>query len=168
MKEKFEGYADLPVYNQTRAVAEERGERERYFQSHRADVACGEAIEESIRQNYSGVSLDTAKVMAELVPRFGLERINFVLANMVRGLAWDGRISPKNVEWAETVPAPASEERAQRFRAFSIHPVLLDAFASDVRKLELERDKPSVLNKLHHPKPQTKAAPYKQAKGREL
>ena len=68
-------------------------------------MACGKAIEAAINKSYFGNSLDTDKVIQELLPRFGMKKLNFVLVNMVRNLNWDNRIYPQNKEWAETISA---------------------------------------------------------------
>ena len=173
-QEKPIQFASLPVYNQTYSYAKEHNECDLCMKSHNEDVACSNAIETAINKNYSGNSLDTDKAIQEVLPRVGMERLNFVLANMVRNLAWDGRISAQNREWVKTVPAPVDEERSRKFVAFSVHPGLLDMFASSVRTFEPEQNKeqekakPSVLAQLHQPKPPVKSAPNKKAKGPEL
>ncbi len=173
-QEKLMQFADAPVYNQTYNYAQAHNEADLCLQSHRADVACGEAIEEAINKHYSGNSLDTDKAIQEVLSRFGMERLNFVLANMIRNLARDGRISPQNKEWTKTIPAPVDEKRSQEFIAFSVHPGLLNLFADSVMNLEPERkqeqvkNKPSVLAQLQQPKQPSKSSPAKKRKEPEL
>lgn len=173
-QEKLMQFADVPIYNQTYNYAQAHNETDLCLQSHRADVACGEAIEAAINKHYSGNSLDTDKAIQEVLPRFGIERLNFVLANMVRNLAWDGRISPQNKEWAENIPALADEKRSQKFIAFNVHPGLLNLFADSVRKLETEhkqeqeKNKLSVLERLQQSKQPSKSTPVKKHKEPEL
>ena len=176
-QEKPIQFASLPVYNQTYSYAKEHNECDLCMKSHNEDVACSNAIETAINKNYSGNSLDTDKAIQEVLPRFGMERLNFVLANMVRNLAWDGRISAQNREWVKTVPAPVDEERSRKFVAFSVHPGLLNLFADDVRKLEPTvklkqvKTKPSILERLQQPKPPiqpSKSTPTKRRKEPEL
>ena len=173
-QKKLMQFADVPVYNQTYNYAQAHNEADLCLQSHRADVACGETIEKAINKHYSANSLDTDKAIQEVLPRFGIERLNFVLANMIRNLAWDGRISPQNKEWAENIPAPADEERSQKFIAFNVHPGLLNLFADSVRKLEPEhkqeqvKNKLSVLERLQQPKQPSKSTSVKKRKGPEL
>lgn len=158
-QEKLMQFANVPVYNQTYEYAKIHNECDLCLQAHKADVACGEAIEAAINKNYSDSSLDTAKAIQEVLPRFGRERLKFVLANMVRNLAWDGRISKANKEWSKSVPAPIDEERSRKFIAFSVHPGLLNLFADNVRKLELAvkqeqvQTKSSILARLQQAKP---------------
>ncbi len=176
-QEKLMQYANVPVYNQTYEYAKIHNECDWCLQSHQADVACGQAIEAAINKNYSGSSLDTDEAIREVLPRFGRERLNFVLANMVRNLAWDGRISEANKEWAKSVPAPIDEKRSRKFIAFKVHPGLLNLFADDVRKLEPAvrqeqvKTKPSILERLQQPKPPiqpSKSTPTKKRREPEL
>lgn len=175
-QEKLMQFANVPVYTQDFAYAQAHNEADLCLQSHKADVACGEAIEAAINKHYSANSLDTDKAIQEVLSRFGMERLNFVLANMVRNLAWDGRIYPQNKEWAKTIPAPVDEKCSQEFIAFSVHPGLLNLFTDSVRKLELEPEhkqeqvkaKPSVLAQLQQPKQPAKSTPVKKHKEPEL
>ena len=172
-QEKPIQFASLPVYNQTYSYAKEHNECDLCMKSHNEDVACSKAIETAINKSYSGNSLDTDKVIQEVLPRFGMERLNFVLANMVRNLAWDGRISAQNREWVKTVPATVDEERSRKFVAFSVHPGLLNLFADGVRKLEPEckreqtKARPSILAQLHQLKQPSKSTSVKKHKGPE-
>ena len=157
-QEEFMQFANVPLYNQTYECAADCGDIDLFRKSHQANVACGQAIEEAIHNNYFGYSLDSVRAIEELLPRFGMERIKFVLANQVRYLDWDGRISAQNKEWAKTVPAPALERHSQDYIALSTHPGLLDMFASGVREFEQEQQKarPSVLAKLQQKTQQPK------------
>lgn len=58
--------------------------------------------------------------------------MNWVLANTVQQKKEDGRISPENRQWAETLPIP-QEEHNWQFEVNS-HPGLTDLFIGDVRK----------------------------------
>ena len=60
---KEAAFAELPVYRQNAAYAREHGELEQYRVSHQANIACKEAIEQSIDQNYDGRRLDRKSVV---------------------------------------------------------------------------------------------------------
>ena len=136
-------------------------------------MACGKAIEAAINKSYFGNSLDTDKVIQELLPRFGMKQLNFVLVNMVRNLNWDNRIYPQNKEWAETISASIDEKRSQKFIAFSVQPGLLNLFADSVRKFEPERkqeqvkNKPSILERLQQSQEAKRPAKAMSAKKRK-
>ena len=178
-QEKLMQFAGVPIYTQDFAYAQAHNETDLCLQSHRADVACRNAIELAIKDNYSGNFLNTAKVIREVAPVFDIERVMFVLANTVRRKDWDGRISEDNKEWAKTVPAVASERHSIDIIADGVHPVLLNALVNTARKLEPgytlsdlgKQDKPSVLAKLQQPKQPkqpSKSTPAKKHKEPEL
>ena len=178
-QEKLMQFAGVPIYTQDFAYAQAHNELDLLRNSYKADVACRNAIELAIKDNYFGNSLNTAKVIREVAPVFDIERVLFVLANTVRRKDWDGRISADNKEWAKTVPAVASERHSIDIIADGVHPVLLDALVSTARKLEPgyalselgKQNKPSVLAQLQQPKETTqpsKASPVKKHKEPEL
>ena len=138
---KEAAFAELPVYRQNAAYARERGELEQYLVSHQANIACKEAIEQSIYQNYDGRRL--AKGTADKVmQQFGSERVMYVLANTIQQKEWDGRFNYYNKEWAKTVDIPPNPdsfgfERNSEFVVDS-HAGLTDLFVSQARR-EVER-----------------------------
>ena len=138
---KEAAFAELPVYRQNAAYAREHGELEQYRVSRRANIACKEAIEQSIDQNYDGRRL--AKGTADKVmQKFGTERVMYVLANTIQQKGWDGRFHPYNKDWAKTVDIPPNPdsfgfERNCEFVVDS-HAGLTDLFVSQARR-EVER-----------------------------
>ena len=138
---KEAAFAELPVYRQNAAYASEHGELEQYRVSHQANIACKEAIEQSIDQNYDGRRL--AKGTADKVmQKFGPERVMYVLAYTIQQKGWDGRFHPYNKDWARTVDIPPNPdsfgfERNCEFVVDS-HAGLTDLFVSQARR-EVER-----------------------------
>ena len=138
---KEAAFAELPVYRQNAAYAREHGELEQYRVSHQANIACKEAIEQSIDQNYDGKRL--AKGTADKVmQKFGPERVMYVLAYTIQQKGWDGRFHPYNKDWARTVDIPPNPdsfgfERNCEFVVDS-HAGLTDLFVSQARR-EAER-----------------------------
>ena len=138
---KEAAFAELPVYRQNAAYAREHGELEQYRVSHQANIACKEAIEQSIDQNYDGRRL--AKGTADKVmQKFGPERVMYVLAYTIQQKGWDGRFHPYNKDWARTVDIPPNPdsfgfERNCEFVVDS-HAGLTDLFVSQARR-EVER-----------------------------
>ena len=138
---KEAAFAELPVYRQNAAYASEHGELEQCCVSHQANIACKEAIEQSIDQNYDGRRL--AKGTADKVmQKFGPERVMYVLAYTIQQKGWDGRFHPYNKDWAKTVDIPPNPdsfgfERNCEFVVDS-HAGLTDLFVSQARR-EVER-----------------------------
>ena len=92
-----------PIYFHSATYAYEHGELDQYHASHKANIACREAIEQAITDNYRDNRLGTACVQ-QVLQQFDPGRIFYVLANTVWQKDYDGRISRDNKAWAQTVP----------------------------------------------------------------
>ena len=139
--EKAATFAELPVYRQNAAYAREHGELEQYRVSRQANIACKEAIEQAVYQNYDGKRLRDGTA-AKVIQQFGTERVMYVLANTIQQKEWDGRFNFYNKEWAKTVDIPPNPdsfgfERNSEFVVDS-HAGLTDLFVSQARR-EAER-----------------------------
>ena len=163
---------EMPVYRQPASYAREHGELEQYRASLKANIACKDAIEAAIRENYNGSHLDQ-QAATRVLSAFGPERTSFVLANTVQQKAWDGRFSHSNKTWAYLIAIPDSEERRCAYSVES-HPAVLDGFITQTRKaLEPAReqiaragDKPSIRAQLAANAAQaSRPAPEAQDKG---
>lgn len=147
---------ETPLYTQSAAYANAHGELEQYWASRKVNAACKEAIENSIRDHYSGHSLDGKAAVTEVVNAFGVERTMYILANTVQQQDWDGRISSSNKAWARTIPVTANPdawgEDQNAYLVLNSHPGLTDLFVRAFRKAHCQQQektaKPSVLGKL--------------------
>lgn len=173
MEKKFT--KDTPVYRHDAAYAREHDELALYRESYQANIACKEAIEKAINDNYGNNRLNSQAVMDAVSSEFSMERIQYVLANTVQYKDWDGRISRANREWAQTVPVIPNPDswggdRNCYFVVDQAHTGLVDLFVTHFRK-ELEKapreKKPSVLKKLQNPLPDTAPKPGRE-KAQEL
>lgn len=81
-----------PLYKYPAAYARENGELEAYRASHKANIACRDAIDAAIRDNYrdNRLSSDAAK---QVIAEFGFERTLYVLANTVRKRSGTGALT---------------------------------------------------------------------------
>jgi hypothetical protein len=129
---------NTPVYKYPAAYAREHGEIEQYRASHKANIACRDAIDNAIRDNYRNNCLgnDTAN---QVIAEFGFDRTLYVLANTVREKDWDGRIDHKNKDWARTIPVFDDENgfgdnRNREFIVDRAHPGLVDLFINQARR----------------------------------
>ena len=93
MEKKFA--KGTPVYRHDAAYAREHDELPLYRESYQANIACKEAIEKAIADNYGNNRLNSQAVMETLSAEFSMERIQYVLANTVQQKKEDGRISRK-------------------------------------------------------------------------
>ena len=132
---------ELPLYRHDAAYAREQGNLDLYRASRRANIACKEAIEQAVYQNYDGKRLLDGTA-AKVIQQFGTERVMYVLANTIQQKEWDGRFNFYNKEWAKTVDIPPNPdsfgfERNCEFVVDS-HAGLTDLFVSQARR-EVER-----------------------------
>lgn len=145
---------DVPIYRESAAYAQEHGELNKYRASMKVNEMCRTSIENAINDNYHDNILNT-KGVDDVAWLYGKDRVLFVLAATVQKKSWDGRISDKNKEWANTYLGGEKVDAEYRFTIGDAHPGLLDLFVTAARK-ELDR-KPSVLEKLSK-KPENKAS----------
>ena len=150
-----------PVYLHSAAYASEHGEMAQYQASYQANFACKEAVEQAINAHYGDNRLDTGSAVKEVVEKFGLERVEFILANTIRHKDGDGRISRDNKAWAKTIPMPEDSDSFRHCAYLvvdSVNPGLTDLFAREVRNSAQKMEKRSVLNQLKQEPPARKSA----------
>ena len=120
------------LYPYSSAEARERNELSLWRESHRANIACRDAIEDAIRRSFDGMHLD--KDCTSLVlEKYGYKRTAWVLANTLHELKWDGRFSHANKQWAERRYIPQDERHNAEITIRS-HPAVLDGFVTFYRK----------------------------------
>ena len=126
-----------PLYSYPAAYARENGELEQYRASHKANIACRNAIEIAIRENYQDNCLSKDAVK-QVVDEFGYDRTLYVLAATVREKEWDGRFSTANKQWAKTIPVFEDLDawKVDRNVEFVVnsHPGLTDIFLNVARR----------------------------------
>lgn len=123
---------DTYLYPYSSAEAHKRNELSLWRESHRANIDCRDAIEDSIHKNYDGMNL-RADCLKTVLDEYGYKRTAWVLANTLHELKWDGRFSPVNKQWAEKTYIPTDLNHNSDFVARS-HPAVLDGFVSFYRK----------------------------------
>lgn len=129
---------ETPVYPHPADYATEHGESETYQASHKANIACRDAIEAAIREHYHDNRLGK-EAAQEVMDAFGIDRTLYVLANTVRHYEQDGRISRDNKAWADTVPVCTDKDQWNRdqtvdFIVGDCNPGLTDLFLNQVRR----------------------------------
>ncbi|CAB1246280.1 conserved protein of unknown function [Ruminococcaceae bacterium BL-6] len=128
----------IPVYKYPAAYAREHGELEQYRASHKENVACKDAIEIAIRDNYRDNRLGKEGVK-QVADQFSYERMFYVLANTAQRKDFDGRISRDNKDWAKTIPVFEDkdyfgDDRRSEFEVDSCNPGLTDIFINQARR----------------------------------
>ena len=134
-----EATRSIPLYQQSGTYARDHGELEAFRASRRANVACRNAIEATIREGFDGMHLnaDVKDVLAE----FGQERVAYVLAATVQAKGHDLRFSHNNRQWAQTIPMFEPKDRQYEYVVDS-HSAVLDIFINKARR-EMEQMKQS-------------------------
>ena len=123
---------DTYLYPYSSAEAHKRNELSLWRESHKANIACRNAIENSIRQNFDSMHLH-ADCLKTVLDEYGYKRTAWVLANTLHELKWDGRFSYANKQWAEKMHIPTDLNHNSDFVVRS-HPAVLDGFVSFYRK----------------------------------
>lgn len=134
-----------PLYTHTAMIARMHNELPQYRESLQANIACKEAIENAINDNYHDWRLDTQTALELVAAQFPVERIRYVLAATVQQKDWDGRISDDNKTWAKGIPVADEQNRCQ-FVVDQCHPGLTDLFVKRFRE-ETEK-KSSIMERL--------------------
>ena len=124
------------LYPYAAATARERDELPLWRESHWANIACRDAIEDTIRQNFDGMYLET-DCLKPVLDEYGYKRTAWVLANTLHELKWDGRFSPANRRWGEGTHITPDINHNSDFVVRS-HPAILDGFINYYRKAERE------------------------------
>ena len=129
---------NTPVYKYPATYAREHGETEQYRASHKANLACKNAIETAIRDNYRNNYLGKEGVK-QVADQFGYERMFYVLANTVQRKDFDGRISRDNKAWAKAIPVFEDkdyfgDDRRSEFEVDSCNPGLTNIFITQARR----------------------------------
>ena len=123
----------VPLYPYGVKEAHERGEIEKWRESFRENCACAGGIDILIRENFDGMHLKDGTV-EKIVGLYGYKRTEYVLANTVQELHYDGRFHPDNRKWAGAHYIPEDDMHNACFAVRS-HPAILDGFISHYRKL---------------------------------
>ena len=100
------------LYPYSAKETRERNELSLWRESHRANIACRDAIEDAIRRSFDGMHLNE---------------------DCLAPVLWDGRFSPANKQWAERRYIPQDERHNAEITVRS-HPAVLDGFVSLYRK----------------------------------
>lgn len=137
-QEEKQALLKLPVYPYPASYAKEHGELDQYRASHKANIACRDAIDTAIADHYRNNSLGSGAVK-QVVDQYGYDRTLYVLANTVRQKDWDGRISRDNKAWAKTIPVYEDQDswggdRRCEFVVDRAHTGLMDLFTTQARR----------------------------------
>ena len=114
------------LYPYSAQEARIRNQLPMWRESYHANVACRNAIEETIRQNFNGMNLKK-DCLEPVLAEYGYKRTEWVLATTLQELSWDGRFSRANKQWAARRYIPQDERHNAEITVRS-HPAILDGF----------------------------------------
>ena len=143
------------IYRNSGPYAREHGEIEKWRESKAANIACRDAIDKVVAENYDGSHLKTDKILDAVVSDFGRERVEFVLAATIQEKPFDGRFSNANKEWAKNVPMVDGDKCYMV--SDRTHSVLLDALAKSFRENHPEKN-PEIIKPDRTPAPRAKSS----------
>lgn len=123
----------IPVYTDVANYAYEAGEIDAYRASRDANLACKEAIEAAISENYVDYRLSTRVAVETVLEQFSEERVQCVLANTVQHNLHDGRYHAENKDWAGRISV--CEEYSDSFIVSQVHPGLVNLFINQFKDL---------------------------------
>lgn len=106
-------------------------EVELWRESHRANVECARAIEETIEKDFNDYHL-AENCAQSVIDKFGFDRVNYLLRLNLKHSQEDGRYSPDNKEWGNNFSVPSSNDRTE-YRIKS-HPAVLNGFIDQARR----------------------------------
>lgn len=112
--------------------AKKRNQLSMWRESYHVNVACRNAIEETIRQNFDGMHLKK-DCLEPVLAEYGYKRTEWVLATTLQELSWDGRFSRANKQWAARRYIPQDERHNAEITVRS-HPAILDGFVDLYRE----------------------------------
>ena len=156
VKEEKTMYHDVPVYREMANYAYEAGELDMYRASRDANMACKEAIEAAISENYVDYRLSTRVAVETVLEQFSEERVQYVLANTVQHNLHDGRYHAENKDWAGKISV--CEENSESFIVSQVHPGLVNLFINQLKDLLPEKTQEQT-ETVSIPEPEKAAAP---------
>ena len=156
VKEEKPSYHDVPVYREMANYAYEAGELDMYRASRDANMACKEAIEAAISENYVDYRLSTRVAVETVLEQFSEERVQYVLANTVQHNLHDGRYHAENKDWAGKISV--CEENSESFIVSQVHPGLVNLFINQFKDLLPEKTQEQS-ETVSIPEPEKAAAP---------
>jgi hypothetical protein len=131
-KEEKSSFLEVPVYRETANYAYEAGELDMYRASRDANMACKEAIETAISDNFSNNHLSTEAAVTSVFDQFSPERVQYVLANTIQHKDHDGRIHQSRKDWAKEIEV--CPDHTNSFIVDKVNPGLVSLFVTEVNR----------------------------------
>ena len=126
----------IPVYRHSLTKAMMYHEKDKWQKSYELNMSCAQEIDKAIYKNHHGHVLDDCA--GEIVKKFGLERVSYVLANTVRMNKKRVAFSEEIIAWSEkeNIPRDASRWHFAVVSDFG----LTEQFINQVREIEQKQE----------------------------
>ena len=124
---------DTYLYPYSSAEARERDELPLWRESHKASIACRNAIEDAIRQNFDGMHLDK-NCITPVLEEYGYKRTAWVLANTLHELKWDGASALPTGSGRSAPASPQISTTTATLLSEAIRPCWMASSLSTVRQ----------------------------------
>lgn len=102
----------MEIYPYSLEYSIKHNEREIWRESYQMNCDCARAIERAIAENFNGYRL-SGECPKNVLGVYGIDRVNWVLANTIRERLHDGWFSRGNKEWASTFNIPQDTTQLQ-------------------------------------------------------
>ena len=81
----------MEIYRNSAAYARENGEIQKWRDSKTENIACRDAVDRAVAENFDGAHLKTDAILDTVIAAYGKERVELILAATIREKAHDGR-----------------------------------------------------------------------------
>ncbi|MFV0519986.1 MAG: DUF3849 domain-containing protein [Lachnospirales bacterium] len=98
-----------------------------YKESLQANTDCKNAIENILKENYNGTTLEKGSAK-EVLDKYGIDRVNYVISATLQRKSTDGRFSADNMNLAKETFIP--EDKNNRDFLVNAHSGLLNVFVN--------------------------------------
>jgi len=121
----------MPIYPYSLESATRSSERDLWREHYQLNVNCARDIEKAIADHHDGYSL-SSDCIKPILGEYGIDRVNWVIANTIQENEQDGRFSHENKDWAREFFIP--KDTTQLEFVVNSNPGLTNLFADDIRK----------------------------------
>ena len=119
------------VYTLSFEASQQNGEQDLFHQSNQFNRSCIAAIDGAINENnYKLYHYNLPEAAKSVIAKYGKERVEWVLANIVQNQFYDGRYSNSNKAWAKGFNTPDDGKGYY----LNSHATIVDGFINAVRK----------------------------------
>ncbi len=122
----------MSIYHYSLEDATRSNERDLWRESYQLNVNCARDIEKAINENYDGSHLSRSAVKG-IIDAYGIDRVNWVLANTLQQRKPVNQFSQENRQWADQFAVP--QDTTQLEFVVKSHPGLVNVFVNQAHRV---------------------------------